>query len=198
MLQRRGVSGRLPNGVFWCVSEEGATHTWRHSSGRGRRGLVCVFCSSGSAHMSISWLITTYAANSEHLEVGRAPRSAIDPLELNWQPARDRKVVVAGIVSGCRSCVLKFYPEEAGTRTVLVVGMGATRCDGGELYSLGRKADWTGDDGKVVAQQKSLGQGSFGGDPSELARPSKRVASAQSRLAQAQHRTATVALACRG
>lgn len=42
---------------------------------------------------------TTYA---EHLEVGRAPRRAIDPLELNWLPALESRVVVAGIVSGCR------------------------------------------------------------------------------------------------
>jgi hypothetical protein len=42
----------------------------------------------------------TYAAKPEHLE-GRAPRSAIDPLELNWDPARERRVVEAGIVSGC-------------------------------------------------------------------------------------------------
>jgi hypothetical protein len=35
--------------------------------------------------------------------VGRAPRSAIEPLEVNWLPALDSRVVVAGIVLGCRS-----------------------------------------------------------------------------------------------
>lgn len=43
----------------------------------------------------------TYTANSELLEVHRAPRRVIDPLELNWPAARDR-IVVVGIVSGCR------------------------------------------------------------------------------------------------
>jgi hypothetical protein len=43
----------------------------------------------------------TYAANSGHRDVARAPRSESDPLELNWLPARERSVVVAGIVSGC-------------------------------------------------------------------------------------------------
>lgn len=60
----------------------------------------CVSCGLGKA---LAWeqtrLQETYA---EHLEVGRAPRSAIDPLELNWLPALDSRVVVAGIVSGCR------------------------------------------------------------------------------------------------
>ena len=44
----------------------------------------------------------TYAANSEHREAFKLPRRAIDPLEDNWEPARDRRVVVAGIVTGCR------------------------------------------------------------------------------------------------
>ena len=29
----------------------------------------------------------------------KAPRRAIEPLEVNWEPARDSRVVVAGIVS---------------------------------------------------------------------------------------------------
>jgi hypothetical protein len=77
----------------------------------------------------------TYAANSEHLEVGRAPRSAIDPRALNWEPARERRVVVAGIVSGCA----EFYSGvsgterrrdlEAGRCELLVVNESRTRSD---------------------------------------------------------------------
>jgi hypothetical protein len=43
----------------------------------------------------------THAAISGHREVARAPRSESEPRELNWLPARDSSVVVAGIVSGC-------------------------------------------------------------------------------------------------
>lgn len=53
----------------------------------------------------------TYAANSGHLEAGRAPRSAIEPRELSCEPARERSVVVAGIVSGCA----EFYSGVTGT-----------------------------------------------------------------------------------
>jgi len=43
--------------------------------------------------------------------VERAPRSAIEPRELSCEPARERSVVVAGIVSGCA----EFYSEVTGT-----------------------------------------------------------------------------------
>lgn len=66
--------------------------------------LACVVCSSVSAKLPpgpYGRRAATYAANSGHLDVARAPRSAIDPRELNWDPARDSSVVVAGIVTGC-------------------------------------------------------------------------------------------------
>jgi hypothetical protein len=34
-----------------------------------------------------------------------------DPLELNWVPARESSIVVAGIVTGCA----EFYAEQSGT-----------------------------------------------------------------------------------
>jgi hypothetical protein len=82
----------------------------------------------------------TYAAKPEHLEV-RAPRSAIDPLELNWDPARERRVVEAGIVSGCAELI--FLAEVTGTESrrdletgrceLLVVNESRTR-SGADLY----------------------------------------------------------------
>jgi hypothetical protein len=86
-----------------AVSSTTATYTWRHSSGRGQPELECGVCGIGQqASLSSSSLReATHAANSGHLDVARAPRSAIEPRELNWVPARDSSVVVAGIVSGC-------------------------------------------------------------------------------------------------
>jgi hypothetical protein len=43
--------------------------------------------------------VATYTANREHLGAARLLLRAIEPRELNWPPARERRVVVAGIMS---------------------------------------------------------------------------------------------------
>lgn len=99
---------------------------------RARTGLVCVciracqLCSSEDCGQCHAGVKLTYA---EHLEVGRAPRRAIDPRELNWLPARDSRVVVAGIVLGCRA--LRFYSKRREMGEDGLVGRGR-QADRGE------------------------------------------------------------------
>jgi hypothetical protein len=93
-----------------------AAHISRHSILRGRRVRVCVCYSSGQQASSGRQLQTvTYAADSALLEAVKLPLSAIEPLRLNWLPARDKRVVVAGIVTGCR-WAQKNYPERDRAR----------------------------------------------------------------------------------
>lgn len=86
----------------------------------------------------------TYAANSEHREAFRLPRRAIEPLEDNCEPARDRRVVVAGIVTGCRWDGLKISRGDALGKS-------------GQAKAQGRRSL-----GGDVGREPALVKGSFG------------------------------------
>ena len=60
----------------------------------------------------------------------KAPRRAIEPLEVNWEPARDSRVVAAGIVSGfldaLRFCS-KRWPGRGRGEAAALLSSGAGR-----------------------------------------------------------------------
>lgn len=89
---------------------------------------ACQLCSSEDCGQCQAGVKLTYA---EHLEVGRAPRRAIDPRELNWLPARDSRVVVAGIVLGCRA--LRFYSKRRDMGKTSLSGEGDRQTEVSEL-----------------------------------------------------------------
>lgn len=123
----------------------------------------------------------TYAASSGHLEVARAPRSAIEPLEVNWLPAREKSAVVAGIVSGCLGFTLRFQTRKS------VESRGARRresrrgagCEEGEQSTLRRGAGRSRSDERCCrsTEKFSLTESSLGGAGSQehicLLRPTR-------------------------
>jgi hypothetical protein len=97
----------------------------------------------------------TYAAKSGHRAVARAPRSESEPRELNWLPARESSVVVAGIVSGCADFSARSWHVREGAAW----RREDAGCWGhwGKADTRGREAGRLEMEGGVVAQQKMFG-----------------------------------------